>query len=483
MVIACLLVRRGMSADEALAVVAEGFRSMPKSTLPKHATRTSPETPAQCAAVRRFADAEVRRRALAIEGARMRALLGHPPVEETRQLADRRRRVRGCLLGGAVGDALGWPVEFASLAEIRARFGRDGITELVIDPALGAAAITDDTQMTLFTAEGLLRGICRAHHKGIGGPESCLGTSYLRWLVTQDGVPIDPGPSRAGESPRAAKARHVRWTLGWAAERGCFADAPDVAEGLGGIDHPGWLVRVPGLHAQRAPGTTCVTALRDPSFVNTERARNDSKGCGGVMRVAPCGLVASASVESVWNVACHAARLTHGHPTGWLAAGAFAVMIRVLLDGETIGDALRVARTFLGGATEGTHLVHETVDALDAAEALVARSPLPSAEAIGTLGGGWIAEEALAIGVACALVGERTGDVAAALRLAVNHSGDSDSTGSIAGQLLGTRFGVDAIPARWRQAVELREVIEQVADDIVTEFRDDARWRERYPGY
>ena len=62
-------------------------------------------------------------------------------------------RIRGALLAGAVGDALGAPVEFMSLTEILRQFGPDGIGDYV--PYAGRpGAITDDTQMTLFTAEG-----------------------------------------------------------------------------------------------------------------------------------------------------------------------------------------------------------------------------------------------------------------------------------------------------------------------------------------
>jgi len=83
--------------------------------------------------------------------------------------------------------------------------------------------------------------------------------------------------------------------------------------------------------------------------------------------------------------------------------------------------------------------------------------------------------------VYAALVAER--DFARGVRLAVNHSGDSDSTGSIAGQLLGIQLGVEAIPVQWLEALELREVIEQVAEDLVTGVEGMADAWERYPGF
>jgi ADP-ribosylglycohydrolase len=100
--------------------------------------------------------------------------------------------------------------------------------------------------------------------------------------------------------------------------------------------------------------------------------------------------------------------------------------------------------------------------------------------AIGALGQGWVGEEALAIAVFCAL--RYQNDFAAALRAAVNHGGDSDSTGAIAGNILGAYGGDSAIPTEWLEAVELREVIEEMADDLLLGCSDTPKWREKYPG-
>ncbi|HSM50597.1 MAG TPA: ADP-ribosylglycohydrolase family protein, partial [Thermoanaerobaculia bacterium] len=170
-------------------------------------------------------------------------------------------RVRGCLLGGALGDALGAPIEFLSLGEIRERFGSGGLRHL--ERAYGrVGAITDDTQMTLFTAEGLIRAWVRGDIRGIGHPPSVVHHAYLRWLHTQ-GVPWK-------EVFRPVKE-----------------EEPD-----------GWLVREKWLHARRAPGRTCMSALRQADGLGAP-ARNDSKGCGGVMRVAPVGLLPHAGTGAV----------------------------------------------------------------------------------------------------------------------------------------------------------------------------------------
>ena len=76
-------------------------------------------------------------------------------------------RFRGSLIGGAAGDALGYEVEFWSEEKIFSRYGKPGITEYELHN--GKALISDDTQMTLFTATGLLIGTTRGMTRGVMG--------------------------------------------------------------------------------------------------------------------------------------------------------------------------------------------------------------------------------------------------------------------------------------------------------------------------
>ncbi len=169
-------------------------------------------------------------------------------------MLDELSRYRGCLLGGAVGDALGASVEFLSLSEIRARFGAAGLRDYA--PAYGRiGAITDDTQMTLFTAEGLLRAHNRGIQKGIVHTPTVVYHAYLRWLETQGETPAYPFPDVRG----------------------------------------GWLLGLPELFSRRAPGNTCLASLRGGQVGAVGQPINASKGCGGVMRAAPVGLAFPAS--------------------------------------------------------------------------------------------------------------------------------------------------------------------------------------------
>ena len=113
----------------------------------------------------------------------------------------------------------------------------------------------------------------------------------------------------------------------------------------------------------------------------------------------------------------------------------------------------------------------------------VAGRGLPDASTIDEqLGGGWVGEEALAIAVACALAAP---DFEQGVLAAVNHSGDTDSTGSICGNILGALHGESAIPTRWLEAL-MPDLVETVADDSSRYRPADDRsapwWWERYPG-
>lgn len=347
-------------------------------------------------------------------------------------------RVLGCLLAGAVGDALGAPIEFASIDEIRERFGADGVRDYV--PAFGLrGAVTDDTQMTLFTLEGVVRAHVQGRTTGQVDAIHVLHKAYLRWLYTQ------------GEQvPRAVLN--------------------------------GRLIIEPELYARRAPGNTCLSALHQTAdgrrLGTIEQPLNDSKGCGGVMRVAPVALWPGTDAE-IFRLGADAAALTHGHPSGYLAAGALAVIVREVLYGADVDDAVGTARAELVGWRGH----EETLAALDAAVTLAGKGT-PEPEVIAErLGGGWVAEEALAIAVCAALVAE---DLADGLHIATHHSGDSDSTGAICGNILGARDGIEYIPPRLQDHVELRWLIEPLVREALAEFGEQPptgnNWLARYPG-
>lgn len=95
--------------------------------------------------------------------------------------------ILGCMVGGAVGDALGYTVEFDSRRDILRRFGDKGITRYELDQKTGKALVSDDTQMSLFTAAGCLLGMTRGACRGIMGRlYGYCEFTYLNWLTTQN---------------------------------------------------------------------------------------------------------------------------------------------------------------------------------------------------------------------------------------------------------------------------------------------------------
>lgn len=354
-------------------------------------------------------------------------------------------RYRGCLIGGASGDALGYTVEFLSLEAIIRKYGENGITSYELKN--GIAEISDDTQMTLFTATGLLFGITRARMRGISAdPWDYVRYSYKDWYRMQtERYPLD----------------------GY---------------------HYSWLDDIPELFSRRAPGSTCLSSLASDVIGTVENPINNSKGCGGVMRVAPVGLYygRKKDIREVDHIGAEVAALTHGHPLGYIPAAALTHMISLIVHhGCTIEEAIASMRTSIEGQynDEGNtscflRIIRNAVD-------LARDRRVGDREAIRMIGEGWVAEEALAIALFCSL---RYGnDFGKAITVAVNHDGDSDSTGAITGNIVGAYLGLEGIPDEWIRNLELKNIIMEIADDLFHDCRiseygeeEDLEWKEKY---
>jgi ADP-ribosylglycohydrolase len=288
--------------------------------------------------------------------------------------------------------------------------------------------------MTLFTAEGILRAETRSVLKGICHPPSVVYFAYQRWLLTQ-GYP---------------RVEEFDWI------------------------YDGWLLGIKELHTRRGPGNTCLSALLSKKQGTTDDPINNSKGCGGVMRISPVGLFCQR--ENAFHMAVEFAALTHGHPSGYLSAGALAYLIASIIEGENLEKSVELAIEKLK-----KHVHHEEcTKGLDLALEL-SKMDISDVRAIDKLGEGWVGEEALAISVYCAL--KYQNDFKKAVIAAVNHNGDSDSTGAITGNILGAYLGLGQLPSLWIENVELKEVLIQVADDLLIDYHvDNVNW-DRYPGY
>ena len=138
--------------------------------------------------------------------------------------------------------------------------------------------------------------------------------------------------------------------------------------------------------------------------------------------------------------------------------------------------------------TASLKLVEEHLEQFpEAAETLAAIRKAQTAKNISELGEGWVAEEALAIGIFCAL--HHQWNFKAGVLEAINITGDSDSTGCIAGHILGILNGENGIPEKWRKNLREYRIVSQVADDLHTGYEtgEDGHvsrsWWEKYPGF
>jgi len=197
----------------------------------------------------------------------------------------------GSLIAGAIGDALGYAVEFDSYERIKRKYGEQGITEY--DLSRGKyAVISDDTQMTLFTANGILvREVLVKNGCAHGKTSDHVYAAYLDWLVTQ-----------GYNNPVGDRVT-------------C------------------WITNINELNARRAPGNTCLSALLSGERPTVANSINDSKGCGAVMRIAPYGLyygqqaTDEETVKEFADEAMEIGALTHGKAESHLSCALESLII------------------------------------------------------------------------------------------------------------------------------------------------------------
>jgi ADP-ribosylglycohydrolase len=296
-------------------------------------------------------------------------------------------KARAILYGLALGDALGWPIEFLKMDKITIIYGEKGIQEPP-SPAL----VTDDTQMSVAIADAL----------------------------------VEAGEADIDTLMRAVTRRLIAWS-----------NSPENT---------------------RAPGHTVTEAVRtlEAGVPWLESGIVHSKGNGSAIRVAPVGFLYQhdpARLREVSHATCIA---THAHPTAIAATIAAAYVIKLALDGVSPVDYVDRTLEFVGDVPD---------DMLEAFGKVQRVSQwTDEAAAMEHFGAGWVAEEALAMAIYCAIRYEA--DFPGAVRRAVNIPGDSDSVGSLAGGLVAARHGLDVIPAEWIDRLENRDRLTDTAQRL-----------------
>jgi len=306
-------------------------------------------------------------------------------------MTDMSKKFRGCILGLAIGDALGYPVEFIrTREEILIVTGGTGITDLP-DPAL----YTDDTQMTISVGNAILRS-----GDDIGLFMTCLTDEFLKWLELQN-IP----------------------------------------------EH------------RRAPGHTCMTACRNlKAGVKWEDAGVPaSLGCGSAMRSAPIGLFHS-KVEKLVDFAIDSSKITHPAELALCGSVGTALLTHLALKNEPVGVWAAELLKVVSINSEFTQIIRE------AAEHAALRTDPDFVLSDRCLGEGWTAHEAVASALYCCMMFPDSYEKA--VLLGANAVGDCDSIACIAGAWMGAKFGIDAIPAKWVEKIENKEMLTALADAL-----------------
>ncbi|MGM9604717.1 MAG: ADP-ribosylglycohydrolase family protein, partial [Faecousia sp.] len=318
--------------------------------------------------------------------------------------------------------------------------------------------MSDDTQMTMFTANGLLFGITRFCTHGVLGADipDYIRYAYQDWYRTQTEL----------------------------------YRRPDRKETF----FCSWLLNVPELYAQRAPGNTCMSAISSKGHGSVHEPINNSKGCGGVMRVAPIGLYYDQRHSwytplDIDMLGAEVAALTHGHEMGYIPAAMLVHIVQsaALCEGIPLKVAVLDSKIAMKRLFPESRELPGFLKLMDKAVEL-AESNLEDLAAIHQLGEGWVGDEALAIAVYCAL--KYSQDFDKALIAAVNHGGDSDSTGAITGNILGAYLGLSQIPQKYLEKLELRDILMELADDLyydcqISEYKPpvtprEIAWEQKY---
>lgn len=308
---------------------------------------------------------------------------------------------RGCLLGGAVGDAKAYGI-------------RENNRDL----------ISDNTQLTTFTVDGLIWADDRAVNKGVYAYIPCLFYSYQKWYYTQTGSLADKG----------------------------YAFILD-----------GEILNWEELFARRGQGMTSMTALSGSihnKFGTFKNRINNSKGCGSITRSAPIGLYFCKNEVSAFSIACESAALTHGHIDAMLSTGYFAYIISGIVQGGEIKDVCMEGLAQLK-QVEGHENCYEKIKKA----ILLSNDDMKVIDAMHEIGTGNTAEEAMALAVYLSIKYEDNFE--GAIVTATKYDGNKDSLGAICGNIMGTYLGDYDIPYKWIQKLELSELMIYGADKIL----------------
>ena len=334
---------------------------------------------------------------------------------------------RGCLLGMAVGDALGYAVDKRSWPEIREAYGPNGL--MGYDLVNGIADVTSYTQLAAFTGNGLLLGLTRGQLLGKTAPLiRYVELACREWATSQ---------------------------RPWGRPAGSWC----------------WLSRKSALCRRRCMDTRLLDTLSRERLGAPEAPINHSDGPQALTTAVGVGLFARRDrirLRALDRLGADAVALTHGSPRAFLSGALVAHIIARLLHNPRL-PLDQVALEACGYLNEEFghqySQVFELTDLMRRAIAYAQNSDLPPVEVLEQLGCDDCGSVLAGAVYACLASG---GDFDRGVILAVNHSGRSAAVGALTGAILGLISGEEALPDFYLEGLEPVELLRELADDLYT---------------
>ena len=334
---------------------------------------------------------------------------------------------RGCLLGMAVGDAMGYTVDDRSLEQIRQDYGPEGL--LGYDLVNGYADVSSYTQLAAFAGNGLLLGLTRGQMQGIMAPYvRYIALAEREWSQTQ----------RYSGNPERSVC---------------------------------WVSRDRELRGRRCMDTRMLDTLSRGRPGSMEEPVNRFVTPGAMTVAIPVGMFFNplrTDREEIDRLGAEAVALTHGAPQAFLSGGVLAHIIsRLIWDGprslkELVKESIEALQDGFG--REYHRQANEVRDGLNMALRLAASHNVSCSDAMEHLKCTTV-PEILAGAVYAALCYENNFDEA--MFTAVNHSGCSAAVGAVTGAILGAKLGEEAIPDFYLEPLETVELLRELADDML----------------
>ena len=334
---------------------------------------------------------------------------------------------RGCLLGMAVGDAMGYAVDSRSLQEIREDYGPNGL--LGYDLVNGYADVTSYTQLAAFTCNGLLFGLTRGQMSGKMAPFiKYAALAACEWAASQ----------------RA-----------WGRPNKCYC----------------WLLRKEEICRRHCMDTRMLETLSLRNLGTLETPTNNHNGPYSLTSAIGVGLFYNPDRMDQWEIdrlGAETVALTHGSPTAFLSGAVIAHIMSKLVR----NPKLPLKRVFLEAAEAmKEQFGHQYSQAYDLgtlirhAVTLAENTTIRSVDVMERIHCE-NAAQVLAGAIYACLVSNS--DFDRAMIVAVNHSGRSAAVGALTGAIMGIRLGEEAMPEFYLEGLEPLEVLLELADDLYT---------------